>query len=145
MASAFRDMSERETDQLMNSRNTSDNQSIPSSQVYNLENVAPPSKVYSVLHWLWTLLFWVFMLVGGLHGLIMKGPVELVQRRQEWVTNGYLLWWGWLILALIIVFMDEKYDGFLTNILSVDLITKLFGYSSGTQSGHLFMHYICTN
>jgi len=107
-------MSERETDQLINSRNTSDNQSIPSSHVYNLENVEPPMKVYSVLHWLWTLLFWVFMLVGGLHGLIMKGPIELVQRRQEWVTNGYLLWWGWLILALIIIFMAycEGYRGF---------------------------------
>ena len=51
----------------------------------------PPSKIYSFLFWLWALCFWVSMFVGALHGLIMKGPVELYERREEWENNGLLL------------------------------------------------------
>ena len=95
---------ERETDRLLTANNALNEQNSHSSQGYDIENAEPPVKVYAVLFWLWGLFFWVFMLVGGLHGLIMKGPVELARKREEWVSNGYLEWWGWLILAIIIIF-----------------------------------------
>ena len=74
----------------------------------------PPPKWYSVMFWMWALTFWVAMLIGALHGLIVKGPVALYEKRQEWEDNGSLEWWGWLILGLIIVFFAycEGYRGF---------------------------------
>ena len=64
----------------------------------------PPSKVYSFLFWSWALSFWVSMFIGALHGLVMKGPVELYRKREIWEEEGKLTWWAWLILAIICVF-----------------------------------------
>ena len=128
------DRQERETDPLINSRLTEDNQSQHSTQEFNLENVKPPMKVYSILHWIWALLFWIFMLVGGLHGLIMKGPVELARKKEEWMENGNLEWWGWLILAIIIIFFAycEGYRGFQLA-FSPMLVKRAYHFSSATS------------
>jgi hypothetical protein len=74
----------------------------------------PPSKIYSVLFWSWALAFWVSMFIGALHGLVMKGPVELYRKRELWEDEGILKWWGWLILAIILLFFaySEGYRGF---------------------------------
>jgi len=74
----------------------------------------PPTKIYSVLFWLWALVFWVSMFIGALHGLIMKGPVELYRKREDWENQEILKWWGWLILAIILLFFaySEGYRGF---------------------------------
>lgn len=91
----------------------------------------PPSKIYSLLFWLWALCFWVSMFVGALHGLIMKGPVELYRKREIWEDQGLLLWWGWLILALIILFFAycEGYRGFQTA-WSPMLVKRAYHFSS---------------
>ena len=74
----------------------------------------PPHKIYSVLFWLWALCFWVSMFIGALHGLVMKGPVELYRKREVWENEEILKWWGWLILAIILLFFaySEGYRGF---------------------------------
>ena len=98
---------EQETDSLIQSSNllqTQSNDNNGSEEVHSEPEPKPPLRLYSFVFWMWALLFWVFMLVGGLHGLIVKGPIELVMKREEWTSSGYLEWWAWLILALIIIF-----------------------------------------
>ena len=77
-------------------------------------DLKPPSKVYSFLFWSWALSFWVSMFIGALHGLVMKGPIELYRKRELWEQEGKLTWWAWLILAIICVFFAycEGYRGF---------------------------------
>ena len=94
-----------ETDQLTEAQN---------SPRANMETKTFGNKLYSVLFWFWALAFWIAMFIGALHGLVMKGPVELYKNRQQWEQEGNLLWWHWCILALIIVFFAfcEGYRGF---------------------------------
>ena len=73
-----------------------------------------PTKLYSTIYCLWAIIFWVTMFIGALHGLIMKGPVELYEKRKRWEKDGNLEQWAWLILVLIIIFFAycEGYRGF---------------------------------
>ena len=119
---------------------------IPSGYSSNAENInaterhysgiepRSPIKLYSVLFWLWSLLFWVLMMFGALHGLLIKGPIELYKRREEWTIDGYLEWWAWVVLALIIIFFAycEGYRGF-QRAFSPMLVTRSYHFSSVTS------------
>ena len=59
----------------------------------------PPNPLYSVLHRVWALGCWVFVLMYALHGLVMSGPIKLYNNHEVW----NLMWWHWLVLALIIL------------------------------------------
>ena len=127
---------EQETDSLIQSSNllqTQSNDNNGSEEVHSEPEPKPPLRLYSFVFWMWALLFWVFMLVGGLHGLIVKGPIELVMKREEWTSSGYLEWWAWLILALIIIFFAycEGYRGFQLA-FSPMLVKRAYHFSSVT-------------
>ena len=87
----------------------------------------PPNKLYSVLRLVWGLGFWVVLLLGPLPALTMKGPVRLYRNHEEW----NLMWWHWLVLALIILFfaLGKGYRGF-QSAFSPMLVKRAYHFSS---------------
>ena len=70
--------------------------------------------LYVSLFKVWSLLFWVVMFIGALHGLVIKGPIQFYKSRELWYRNGQLNLIHWLSLLLTSIFFAyyEGYKGF---------------------------------
>ena len=71
-------------------------------------------RLYVTLFKVWSLLFWVVMFIGALHGLVIKGPIQFYNNRELWYRNGQLNLIHWISLLLICIFFAyyEGYKGF---------------------------------
>ena len=103
-----------------------------------------PSGIYSCLFKLWSLLFWVIMFIGALHGLVKKGPILLYQKYEDWDRNGNLDIHHWISLVLICAFFAycEGYKGFQLA-WSPMLVKRTFHFASLPNPSYRWTNEFC--